>query len=94
LVAACEILSSTHWNAAHLQPAFVPDWIVDISEQIEKKIAAFEGCRTEHRPPPHPRSTGLLRALAQFRGSQAGFLFGEAFQVVRMLCGPEDIGRS
>ena len=42
LVAAYETLSETHWNAPHIEPNFVPNWVVDISEQMQKKIQALK----------------------------------------------------
>ena len=38
LVAAYETISETHWNAPHIEPSFIPNFCVDITEQIETKI--------------------------------------------------------
>ena len=43
IVAAYETLSETHWNAPHIEPNFTPNWVVDITEHIEKKLKA-ESC--------------------------------------------------
>lgn len=84
LVAAYEALSETHWNAPHIEANFTPNWVVDITGQIDKKLAAL-ACYASQVPPfPGPRSIGAAKALAQFRGTQAGFAFGEGFHVIRM----------
>ena len=41
LIAAYETLSETHWNAPHIEPNFTPNWIVDISDQIDAKTEAL-----------------------------------------------------
>ena len=35
-------------------------------------------------PFPGPRSIEAVEALAKFRGTQAGFAYGESFQLIRM----------
>lgn len=84
VLAAYETLSETHWNAPHIEPNFVPNWVVDISSEIEAKKAAL-GCFVSQIPAfPHPRSIEAASALAMFRGTQAGFAYGEAFHIIRM----------
>ena len=85
LLAAYETLSETHWNAPHIEPNFMPNWVVDISEQINKKINALECYESQIPPFPGSRSLEAVKALAMFRGTQAGFGYGEAFQVIRMI---------
>lgn len=89
VVAAYESLSETHWNAPAVEPAFVPGWVVDISEVVETKLAAMGCYQSQTHAFPGPRSLEALRALALFRGSQAGFGYGEAFHVLRMTAAPE-----
>lgn len=85
LLAAYETLSETHWNAPNIEPNFIPNWVVDISDQINKKINAL-GCYESQIPAfPGSRSLESLKALAMFRGTQAGFAYGEAFQIIRMI---------
>lgn len=84
LLAAYETLSETHWNAPHVEPNFVPNWVVDISAFVEKKLRALESYESQILPFPGPRSVDAVEALAKFRGTQAGFGFGEAFQILRM----------
>lgn len=84
MCAAYETLSETHWNAPHIEPNFVPNWVVDISEFMDKKLDALACYRSLISEWPGPRSIGAAEALAKFRGTQAGFAFGEAFQIIRM----------
>jgi len=84
MVAAYETLSETHWNAPHIEPNFTPTWVVDVTDQIDAKLAAL-GCFESQVPEfPHPRSVEAARALAMFRGTQAGFGYGEGYHVIRM----------
>lgn len=92
IVAAYETLSETHWNAPHLEPNFTPNWVVDITDTVDVKLRAMGCYESQVHPFPEPRSIEALRALALFRGSQAGFAFGEAFHIIRMTASPEQIG--
>lgn len=89
LVAAYETLSETHWNAPHLEPNFVPNWCVDITETIDTKLDAMRCYASQLHEFPAPRSVEALRALALFRGSQMGFGYGEGFHILRMTTAPE-----
>ncbi|MCO6047415.1 PIG-L family deacetylase [Aeoliella sp. ICT_H6.2] len=92
LVAAYETISETHWNAPHIEPNFTPNWVVDISDSIETKLEAMACYESQVHAFPQPRSVEALKALALFRGSQAGFGYGEAFHIVRMTTPPEFLG--
>lgn len=85
LIAAYETLSETHWNAPHMEPNFVPNWIVDITAQIGRKIDALTCYESQIPAFPGARSVETAKALAIFRGTQAGFSFGEGFQIIRMV---------
>ncbi|MGD9630437.1 MAG: PIG-L deacetylase family protein [Pyrinomonadaceae bacterium] len=84
LVAAYETISETHWNAPHIEPTFIPTLCVDISEVMGLKMEAIRCFESQLHAFPGPRSIEALRALALFRGSQAGYGYGEAFHVIRM----------
>ena len=85
IVAAYETLSETHWNAPHIEPNFTPNWVVDITEKIEKKLEAVKCYESQVSDFPGPRSIEAVEALAKFRGTQAGFAYGEGFHIVRMV---------
>lgn len=84
LVAAYETLSATHMNAPGIEPAFSPNYFVDITEEIDTKLEAMAEYQSQLQGFPEPRSLEALRALAVFRGSMSGSGFAEAFQVIRM----------
>ena len=85
IVAAYETLSETHWNAPHIEPNFTPNWVVDISDHISKKLNALECYKSQISEFPGPRSVEAVEALAKFRGTQAGFGYGEGLHIVRMI---------
>jgi len=84
LVAAYETLSETHWNAPHIEPNFIPNMVVDIGGFINQKITALKCYKSQIEIDKGPRSVKAVKALAQFRGTQAGFDFGEALHIIRM----------
>jgi N-acetylglucosamine malate deacetylase 1 len=74
--------SSTEWTPAAVN-WFVPNWYVDVTETIERKIAAFAHYETERREYPHPRSERAIRATAEFHGTTCGREYAEPFVLVR-----------
>ena len=78
-----EVPSSTDHSPPLLENAFMPNYYVDISGFIGKKIKAYKCYRTERRHYPHPRSEEALRVLAKKRGVEIGFKYAEAFMVLR-----------
>lgn len=85
IVATYETLSETHWNAPHIEPNFTPNWVVDISECIDIKLNAMKSYESQVQKFPGSRSLEAIEALAKFRGTQAGFGYGEGFHIVRMV---------
>lgn len=83
-VLAYETLSETHWNVGGIEPSFIPDFYVDISDFMERKIEALNCYASQIHNAPS-RSLEATRALAKFRGSQNGCGYAEAFKVVRIL---------
>jgi len=76
--------SSTEWTPAAVN-WFVPNWYVDVTATIERKLAAFAHYETERREYPHPRSERAIRATAEFHGTACGFEYAEPFVLVRSL---------
>jgi N-acetylglucosamine malate deacetylase 1 len=85
ILAAYETLSETHWNAPHIEPNFTPNWTIDISDHIQSKLKALKCYNSQISPFPGPRSIESAEALAKFRGTQAGFAYGEAMHIIRMV---------
>jgi LmbE family N-acetylglucosaminyl deacetylase len=83
MLAAYETLSETHWNAPHIEPNFIPNWTVDISNHMANKIDAMNCYKSQLSPLNGPRSIEAIEALAKFRGTQSGFEYGESFHIIR-----------
>jgi len=79
-----EVLSSTEWNSPSHQ-TFLPQYIVDITEFWDEKLAVLRCYHDEMRDFPHSRSYECVEALATLRGATHGFNKGEAFFVERIL---------
>lgn len=77
-----EILSSTEWNPPK---PFAPTVFHDITDFIDAKVAALAAYEDEMLPSPHPRSADVMRALATYRGAQAGLKFVEGFALIRAI---------
>lgn len=80
-ILAGEVPSSSEW--ANEDDRFVPTRYVDIESVLERKLAALACYEGEIRNFPHPRSIEAVRALAQWRGAEAGLPAVEAYRVVR-----------
>jgi LmbE family N-acetylglucosaminyl deacetylase len=84
-----EVPSSTDWGPPFEDWAFLPNVFVDIRDQLDQKVVAFEQYSSTHRsevmPYPHPRSLESVRLFAKARGSSVGFEAAEAFVLVREL---------
>jgi LmbE family N-acetylglucosaminyl deacetylase len=76
--------SSTEWSPAATN-WFVPNWFVDISSTLERKLEAFACFESETRDYPHPRSSRALRAHAELHGSTIGCEYAEPFVLVRSI---------
>ncbi len=81
-----ETVSSTEWADGATQEYFRPIRFVDISETLDKKLAALRNYETEMRSYPHARSYENVANLARMRGASAGVEAAEAFGVVREIC--------
>jgi LmbE family N-acetylglucosaminyl deacetylase len=74
--------SSTEWTPAATN-WFVPNWFVDVTATIDRKLEGFACFETERRDYPHPRSERALRAHAEFFGASVGCEYAEPFVLVR-----------
>ena len=83
-VLSYETLSETHWNVPGIEPSFNPDYFIDISKNIKKKLSALSSYKSQIKNNP-TRSLDAVKSLAVFRGSQNGCQFAEAFKVIRIV---------
>ena len=75
-----EVLSSTEWNCTE---AFNPNYFVNISNFINIKCKSFNMYTNEVRAGLHPRNSEHIKALAKYRGGQAGYKFAESFSLIK-----------
>jgi len=80
-----EVPSSSEWQTPSSAPAFFPNYFVDISDCLNKKLQALEAYRSEMRPWPHPRSLEAVEHLAHWRGATVGVEAAEGFVLGRKL---------
>jgi len=80
-----EVPSSTEWQTPGSAPAFLPNYFVDISDCLDKKLQALKAYESEMRPWPHPRSFQAAEHLARWRGSMVGVEAAEGFVLGRKL---------
>lgn len=80
-----EVPSSTEWQLPGSAPMFAPNWFVDISETLDRKLCALNAYATELRTWPHPRSSRGVEHLAHWRGGTVGVDAAEAFVLGRQL---------
>lgn len=77
-----ETLSETEFAPALAAKTFIPNVYVDITDYIDKKLEIMSMYDTEIMEEPYPRSLSSVKALARVRGSRAGVMFAEAFQLL------------
>lgn len=79
-VYAFDTASSTEWGYPR---SFIPDTWVDITNQLNKKLAALSCYKTEMREFPHPRSIEAIRVKSTSWGVQVCSPAAETFMTVR-----------
>ena len=76
-----ETLSETNFNYNE-DLAFRPNYFVDISKYLKKKLKICNEYKTEFKKHPFPRSLKSVEALAKLRGSESGYNAAESFKLV------------
>lgn len=75
-----EVKSATDWA---FNCKFNPNTFSEVSKEgLDKKIEALKLYENVVREHPHPRSERAINALAEYRGSQSGYEYAEAFEMV------------
>ncbi len=81
-VLAYETISETGYGLVD-GSRFKPNYFVDISRFLERKLQTIVIYESEIGTFPFPRSIEAIRALATVRGAASGFAAAEAFQLLR-----------
>lgn len=80
-----ECISETELAVPLPENIFIPNYFMDISDFLTKKLELLRVYESEIGAHPFPRSLENVEALAKFRGSIAGVKYAEAFQVVKII---------
>lgn len=80
-----EVPSSTEWSPPGSGDSFAPNYFVDISATLDRKMVALDIYASELRDFPHPRSRPAIEALARWRGATVGVAAAEAFVLGRKI---------
>lgn len=81
-ILAYETISETNFNFSR-NKIFNPNIFINISKFINKKITILKNYKSEINRHPHPRSEQAIKSLAILRGSQSGYEFAEAFELIK-----------
>ena len=79
-----EIPSSTEW-ALFKGKNFQPNYFIDISKHINKKLTLIKFYKDELRDYPHSRSSYAIKSLASVRGVSCGVRYAEGFYLNRLI---------
>jgi LmbE family N-acetylglucosaminyl deacetylase len=80
-----ECISETEFAPPFPEKVFIPNYYVDITEHLDKKIELLHIYASEMGEHPFPRSNENIKALATFRGATSGVNYAEAFQLVKFI---------
>lgn len=80
---AYETLSETGWDIPNTVNEFIPTVYEDISDTLEKKLAAMNIFQSQLADFPSARSLGAIEALAKYRGATVNVMAAEAFTLIR-----------
>ena len=80
-----ETLTETHLSPPYLDVGFQPNLFVDISDHLDKKLAAMREYKSQIQDNTLPRSEKGLKVLANYRGMHVGVEAAEAFIISREL---------
>lgn len=80
-----ECLSETEFAPILPERVFQPNYFVDISDFIEKKIEIMKIFNSELGEHPFPRSIKNIEALATYRGATVGVKYAESFQIIKFI---------
>ncbi len=80
-----ECISETEFAPSLNEKVFQPNYYVDISKYLEKKLEIMSVYKSELGEHPFPRSLQNIKALATVRGALAGVKYAEAFQLIKFI---------
>jgi hypothetical protein len=78
----CEMIASTDWSFGQIEPKFIPNVYVDVSDYIEVKKQSINFYSSELYDYPDARSVMSMEILAKYRGKQVGLEYAESFKLI------------
>lgn len=78
-----DIISETDF--ANSDQGFVPNYFVDISDFLHKKLDIVKNYKREIQLSPFPRSLENIEAMARLRGVACGSIYAESFRLVKLI---------
>lgn len=84
-VLMCEVISETDMALPSGFAPFIPNYFVDISHEMEKKIEILKMYESEMLPYPQTRNESTMRSLNRYRGSQINTEFAESFVLLKYI---------
>lgn len=78
----CEIPASTEWSMGQIEPVFIPNYFVNVTNYMDDKRYALSLYNTETYEYPDARSEKSMVILSEQRGKQIGYQNAEAFKLV------------
>ncbi|WP_432662693.1 PIG-L family deacetylase [Wukongibacter baidiensis] len=82
-ILAMEIISETDFALG--DKGFLPNYFVDVTNYLEKKLEIMKIYESELGRHPFPRSEDSINALATLRGVQAGVEYAEGFRLIKYI---------
>ncbi len=80
-----ECISETEFSPSIPEKYFQPNYFVDVTEFLEKKLELIKVYSSELGDHPFPRSLKNIKSLAIFRGATVGVKYAEAFQLIKYI---------
>lgn len=80
-----ECISETEFAPPLHENVFIPNYYVEITKQLTKKLNIIKIFNSEVALHPFPRSLKNIEALAAFRGASVGVEYAEAFQLIKFI---------
>jgi len=77
-----ECVSETEYAPPFGEGAFIPNFYIDITSHLSRKLEIMDRYKSELQSPPFPRSREVVEALARYRGSRMGAHHAEAFMIL------------
>ena len=80
-----ECISETEFAPMLPERVFMPNFYIDISAYLKRKLDIMKVYHSELGEHPFPRSIRNIEALATFRGASVGVEYAEAFQLIKFI---------